>query len=145
MIKYIKGDLFKATQDIIAHGCNCKNGFGSGVAGIMSKQHPKAKFEFHAKYDSEGWKLGDVQFVESNGKLIANCATQYNYNPRTGPHADYGAIQICMLKLYKYCKENNKTIAIPKIGAGLAGGDWNRISEIINDIFEDMDIYVYYL
>lgn len=147
MIKYVKGDLFKATEDIIAHGCNCRGGFGSGVAGIMAKKHPKAKESYLNKHMTEGWKLGDIQVLESNGKFIANCATQDKYgNGRFDERfADYKAIEVCMLKLYKYCKMMNYTLAIPKIGAGLAGGDWTIIEPIINEVFEDMDVTVYYL
>lgn len=37
-------------------------------------------------------------------------------------------------------------IAIPKIGAGLAGGNWEVISRIIDDATgDDLDVYVYYL
>ena len=145
MIKYIKGDLFKAEQDILAHGCNCVGGFGSGVSGVMAKLHPKAKEKYLEKFNTEGWKLGDIQLVESNGKIIANCATQQKYFPRNIVNADYPAIEICMLKLYKLCKHTNKTLAIPKIGAGLAGGDWNKIEAILKEVFEDIDVNVYYL
>lgn len=145
MIITIKGDLFDATQDIIAHGCNCSGGFGSGVAGTMAKKHNLAQQKYWNKFQIEGWRLGDVQFVESKGKIIANCGTQKKYLPRGIRHVDYDAVRTVMEKLYKYCKENNKSIAIPKIGSGLAGGDWKIIKNIINDVFVDLDIYVYYL
>jgi hypothetical protein len=32
---------------------------------------------------------------------------------------------------------------MPKIGAGLARGDWKTISEIINRAFADKTVYVY--
>jgi hypothetical protein len=34
---------------------------------------------------------------------------------------------------------------MPKIGAGLAGGDWEKIEEIINSVFDKRDIFVYEL
>jgi len=145
MIKYIKGNLFTAPQDILAHGCNCVGGFGSGVAGQMSVEFPETREKYLEKFEKQGWELGDVQLVKSKDKIIANCATQKKYYPRTVRNADYPAIELCMLKLYKLCKETGKTLAMPKIGAGLAGGDWKIIEAIINDVFEDMDVYVYYL
>jgi O-acetyl-ADP-ribose deacetylase (regulator of RNase III) len=33
--------------------------------------------------------------------------------------------------LLQYCYIHKLSVAIPKIGAGLAGGDWNIISTII--------------
>jgi O-acetyl-ADP-ribose deacetylase (regulator of RNase III) len=146
MIHYVNGDLFDTDAEIIAHGCNCRGGYGSGVAGIMAKKYPKARHYYLDKYDEEGWKLGDVQFVTQwNGKVIANCATQDAYYPRDRVHADYDAIKICMEKVKQFAKSKNMKIAIPKIGAGLAGGDWNKIVSILNDVFSDYDVTIYYL
>ena len=38
-----------------------------------------------------------------------------------------------------------KVICIPKIGAGLAGGDFKKIKKIINEVTPDVEIDVYYL
>ena len=146
MIVYKNGNLFEANEDILAHGCNCKGAFGSGVAGLMAKIHPKSKEAYIFKYKNKGWKLGEVQLVKSNNKIIANCATQDNYGNEKKSrivYADYKAIKSVMNILYKYSKENNLSVAIPLIGAGLANGDWKIIEKIINDIFVDINISVY--
>ena len=36
----------------------------------------------------------------------------------------------------------NKRIGLPLIGAGLAGGDWNRIKKIIEKELCDMDVTI---
>lgn len=36
-----------------------------------------------------------------------------------------------------------KTIAMPKIGSGLGGGDWNTIAQIINTEIQDLKVKVY--
>ena len=148
MIKYIKGDLFTTTTNIIAHGCNCKGGFGSGIAGIISKIHPEVKTAYLQKFQSEGWNLGEIQVVKVSGKpyqYIVNCATQLNYgSPRAGVvYVNYDAVRHVMKELLKISIENNFTISIPKIGAGLAAGDWGKIEKIINDIFKDKEILVF--
>jgi O-acetyl-ADP-ribose deacetylase (regulator of RNase III) len=146
MINYVKGDLFSTDADIIAHGCNCRGGYGSGVAGIMAKKFPKARQYYLDKHQEDGWELGDVQFVKVYGeRYIANCATQDEYYPRNKCHADYDAIRICMMRVKDFAIANNMKIAIPKIGAGLAGGDWNVIEQILKEVFSDYDVTVYYL
>lgn len=145
MVKLQKGDLFKATEELLAHGCNCKGGFGSGIAAGMATLHRKARNAYLDKHEEDGWKLGDVQFVASKEKIIANCATQHNFLPRGKCHADYNAIKVCMKKVKDYAKLRNLSIAIPKIGAGLAGGDWELIKAILDDVFLDYDCTVYYL
>ncbi|MCX9024660.1 MAG: macro domain-containing protein [Candidatus Methanoperedens sp.] len=146
MVKYVKGDLFSSRCDVLAHGCNCRGGYGSGVAYAMAKKYPKARESYLEKFEEDGWKLGEVQFVVTHdGVVIANCATQASYLPRGICHANYPAIRVCMTKVKEFAKVNNKTIAIPKIGAGLAGGDWNIIEGILNEVFDDYDVTVYYL
>jgi O-acetyl-ADP-ribose deacetylase (regulator of RNase III) len=145
MVKIEKGDLFEAKVDIIAHGVNCKNGFGSGVAGAMAITHPRAKTEYHRKFFKEKWKLGDVQFVFSGDKTIANCATQNEYYPRNKCHADYYSIRVCMTKVKDFAKAGQFSIGIPKIGCGLAGGDWDLVRTILDDVFIDYDVTVFVL
>jgi len=145
MIIYKKGNLFTSNADVFAHGCNCIGGFGAGIALQFSTKFPASKEAYVKKHQTIGWKLGEVQLVKEANKIIANCATQYGYGKYGNKkiHADYNAIETCFKKLYKYVKENNKSIAIPKIGAGLAGGDWQVISKIIEEIFHDIEIEVW--
>lgn len=146
MVKYVNGDLFSTEADIIAHGCNCRGGYGSGVAYTMAKTYPRAKLLYLEKYDEDGWDLGDVQFVlQRDGKYVANCATQDAYLPRGMCHADYPAIRTCMEKVKKFAKDKGLSIAMPKIGSKLAGGDWNLIEKILEEVFVDYDVTVYYL
>jgi len=147
MIKYVKGDLFTTDANIIAHGVNCRGGFGSGIAGIIKVKYPKVRHYYLDKFEEEGWKLGDVQFVKlgSGDQYIANCATQDSYLPRGIQHVNYDAVEIAMKRLRNFAMVDNLTIAIPKIGAGLAGGDWNIIEEIINKVFDDYPIICYYI
>lgn len=155
MVKYAKGDVFKSGAGIIAHGCNCIGGFGSGVAGHIRTLYPHVAAAYTHKHENGGWKLGDVQFVNlydhrSNSShpityWIVNCATQQEYYPRNKVHADYDAIRTCMEKVKEFAEFQGRTIAIPKIGAGLAGGDWNIIEGILKEVFHDYDITVYVL
>lgn len=146
MVIYVKGDLFASEADIIAHGCNCQGGFGSGVAGIMAKKFPKARRYYLDKFEAEGWLPGDVQFVKIYGdRYIANCATQDHYLPRGICHADYVAIRTCMNQVKEFATVNRLSIAMPKIGAGLAGGDWQKIASILDEVFSDYNVAVYYL
>lgn len=150
MIIYVQADLFTVFDGIIAHGVNCVGGFGSGVAGIIAQKYPQVRAKYLEKFNKQGWELGDVQMVPVMGNIkkpiyIANCATQKEYFPRDRVHADYEAIEKCMIKVKEFAKRTNRKVSIPKIGAGLAGGDWKIIEGIINKVFNDYDIYVYYL
>jgi len=136
MITIKKGDLL-ATKGIITHGVNCVGGFGSGIAGQIAREFPYVREFYLTKHKSEGWKLGDIQVVTiSPDKLFVNCATQFNFLPRDIVHADYTAIATCMHKLKLLSTAAELEINLPKIGCGLAGGDWNEVKKIIDNVFE---------
>lgn len=142
MLNVVKGDLLAVKQGVIAHGCNCLGGFGSGIAGAIAKVYPQVKAAYMDKHWKCGWKLGEVQFVESvwppketvpcidSGLVFANCATQFAYG-KNGPHLDYSALERCMNKVLQYCEGRRMALSLPLIGCGLAGGKWDTVQEII--------------
>lgn len=152
MIDTVKGNLLDAPENVIAHGVNCMGAFGAGVAKAIRNKWIEAYHAYILKYNDEGWKLGDIQIVPlkgHNNKFIANLATQqgYGYHTNQRVYVDYDALSSCLLKLFQFCHEENYSIAIPKIGAGLAGGDWNKIQYLIScaDAKYPVKIHLYIL
>ena len=150
MIKYIKGDLFLGKEDIIVHGCNCFCTFGAGIAYQLKKLYPEAFQIDQQTIKGDRLKLGT--YTQWNGKhylyperniIIINAYTQYYYANEGLKPFDYQAFLIILDKLKENFKD--KTIAMPKIGAGLAGGDWKIIEKMINDVFEEKEIIIYIL
>lgn len=128
-VTLIQGDILAADEKYIAHGCNCVGAFGAGLAGQIARMYPQAREAYMEKYRREGWKLGEIQLVKiEGGPTIINCATQYNYKGY-GLLADYGAIRTCLQKIKSVM--NGAEIALPKIGCGLARGEWTVVEKII--------------
>lgn len=145
MIIYKNDSLLKANEKIIAHGCNTKGVMGAGVAKLIKVNFPEAYRYYIKEHNNNGLKLGDVHFVETNNnKIIANCITQENYG-KNGVFVKYDAIKLCLKNLYDFATKNNFDVAIPMIGSGLGGGDWNHIETLIDNIFFDYKISVYYI
>lgn len=75
---------------------------------------------------------------------VVNSYTQYHYgrNHRDGVDKpiDYDALTLCMRKINHTFK--GKRVGLPMIGAGLAGGDWNRIKRIIQTELKDCDVTI---
>lgn len=147
--KYVKGDLFKTPLLVIAHGCNAQGVMGSGVAKIVKDKYPEAYKAYKERYDSATDKhlsalpLGDMSVSNSNGLMIVNMVTQKNYGRDGERYVSYDAVSACFSSLNRYFK--GTAVAIPKIGAGLGGGDWNVIEAIINSETPDVEIWVYEL
>lgn len=145
-IEYRKGDMFKTDILHIAHGCNAQGVMGSGVARIVKEQYFDA-YKFYAEqYDEHGLKLGDVQFVPANGKVIVNAVTQNLYGKDGRRFVNYEAVAECMRTINRVLKLEGAThVAMPQIGAGLGGGDWHVIASIIESELKTVMPNVYVL
>ena len=151
----IDGDLIRLAKegkfDVIAHGCNCMSTMGAGIAPQMAKAFGCDRFEMElggrdinklGNIDYQTfvlgektiWSLEDAKNNRNEPELtVVNVYTQYNYgrNHYDGATApfDYEAFTLGMRKINSIF--GGKHIGLPKIGAGLAGGDWERIEKII--------------
>jgi O-acetyl-ADP-ribose deacetylase (regulator of RNase III) len=143
-IEYIKGDLLQTEVKHIIHGCNSKGVMGSGVAKVLREKYPQAFRDYNDTYNSYGLELGDVIVsVQDDGKVIHNAITQRDYGrDLSRVYVSYWAIAESFRKINQW---GIKEIALPKIGAGLANGDWNVISAIIENTLIDTKPYVYVL
>jgi len=146
-IEYIKGNILDTDCMLIAHGCNAQGVMGSGVAKVIRGKWPRVYYVYRSRFETIGLKMGEIIPVYLNSKKwVINCITQkfYGRDPDI-TYVDYEAVKMCMIDINKkFAKEKGYTsIAMPKIGAGLGGGDWNRISEIIETQLTDIQPIVY--
>lgn len=148
MIEYRKGNLLDVTSGVIAHGVNCQGVMGSGVAKAIREKYPNV-YNSYTKYckpytsEDSSVLLGNVQFCKVSSDLeVVNCFTQdfYGTNKR---HVNYEAVAECFASLNKRSKLYGQ-LNIPKIGAGLGGGDWNVIESIIKSEYK-ADVIVWEL
>lgn len=139
-IEYVTGDLMQAPEGIILHGCNAQGVMGSGVAKAIRAKFPEAYAAYRTAFVKRWMTLGSVVFIlcgrDTPGeKMIGNAITQEFYGREPGRvYADYAGIEKAFEFINRrapmYVGENGR-VAMPMIGAGLAGGDWSIISEII--------------
>ena len=147
-MKEIKGDLLKEDFDVIVHGCNCFNIMGAGIAKTIKTIYPLVYSADCETIKGDQSKLGTILPIKVKhcitGKelIVVNGYTQYRYNGNT-LMVNYEAVR----EVFKNVKKNfsGKKIGYPMIGAGLAGGDWDVISKIIDEelVGEDHAVVVY--
>ena len=143
-ITYIKGNLFERGEQVIIHGCNAKGKFRSGVAGVIRAMYPKCYDAYYTHYLAHGLKVGElIPYHDPSGLVIYNAITQPSFGYEGNQYVDYQAIETAMLKCDAIV--NSGRIAMPKIGAGLGGGDWDIISEIIENSIVRNNPVVYLL
>ena len=156
-IHYIIGDATlpietEAENRLIVHCCNTLGAWGAGFVVPLGRRYPLAK-EGYKKF-IEGNKgnsiLGEVNEVPVGKHLfVENLMGQsFLYKKPNGEiPCNYIAIETGFLKIMEnWSDKGNYSIHMPRIGCGLAGGDWKTIEEIIYRTFiyiADVDVYVY--
>ena len=137
MIKYVDGDLITLAKhgafDVIFHCCNCFCTMGSGIAPQIKTAFPEA-YEVDCKTTSgDKNKLGTITYTENSKPTVVNLYGQFGYgNRKLGlPDVDYDALRSAIKQMKE--KFSGKIFGGPKIGAGLAGGDWSVIEKIIEE------------
>jgi O-acetyl-ADP-ribose deacetylase (regulator of RNase III) len=143
-IEYIEGELLASRESVIAHGCNAQGVMKSGVAKAIREEYPTVYDDYRATYEAQGKKLhlGQVIVTRTLERTILNIISQeyYGRNPNV-VYVSYDAIEKAILRINEmgYIR-----VAFPKIGAGLANGNWDRISSIIEKA-SDFTPIVYYI
>jgi len=149
MYNEVDGDLIQLAKDgkfdVITHGCNCQSAMKSGIAVQMDLHFGCSKFPMEL-LGPNILKLGSIDYKEMNylskpskSFIVVNSYTQIFPSIKAKPF-DYEAFTVCMRKMNSVFA--GKHIGMPRIGAGLAGGDWEKIKKIIQRESRNIDVTV---
>jgi hypothetical protein len=147
---------------IVPHVCNNIDVFGGGFAAAVAKHYPAVKENYHllGKTFLKN-NFGHVQFIDIPVKnkyghklVFANMIAQNGLPDRNKKRClNYAALVRSMISVSSFIKQygdRNKNpeainfeIHCPKFGSGIAGGNWNFISDLIEDIWSRHDVFVY--
>lgn len=144
----------------VPHVCNNIDLFGAGFAAQVAEQFPIVKTDYHLLGKSFLQNnLGYCQVIKVSEDpqyrhklFFVNMIAQNGIKSRSNPRPlNYFALVQSMNKLSQYIYKNTEVlqkterveIHCPKFGSGLAGGDWNFISDLINDIWGNFFVTVY--
>jgi O-acetyl-ADP-ribose deacetylase (regulator of RNase III) len=149
-VKIVKGNLidmaFNGDFDVIIHGCNCQCRMKSGIAREIAERIPEAVEADNETSVGDASKLGGFTFAHALDDFglpvftVINAYTQLRYGTDSRK-VDYDAVRAVFRKVANRFGGGYIPFRIgyPKIGAGLAGGDWDIISKIIDEELEGLD------
>ena len=151
-ITYKIGDATNPISDgnkIIVHVCNDIGGWGKGLVVAISKRWKMPEQKFRECFKSkDNFNLGQVQFVQVEDDLwVANLIGQHKINKDEFGNAPirYDAILLGLEKVGDFAHEMKATIHMPRIGCGLAGGEWSKIEPLIEKtlLSKEIQTFVY--
>lgn len=152
VIQYLVGDATSPRgngEKIIAHVVN--DGaphWGAGFARAVAKRWPKVQDDFIAwtEEDRSHLRLGQTREFPIEADLsIFHMVAQRGYGKSTKPLIRYQHLESCLRALSALAKERSLSVHMPRIGCGQAGGNWEVVSEMIDDILcrEGVSVTVY--
>lgn len=150
-IVYLVGDATKplgAGKKIIAHVCNDIGAWGKGFVLALSKLSPapeRAFREWYREREHNDFALGAVQFVlVSLNREIANMIGQHGIRKSGGvPPIRYDAVEAALKTVGEKAQTENASVHLPRIGCGLAGGEWSKIEPLIERQICAFDVPVF--
>lgn len=142
MITYVKGDATVPQCDgprhaVIAHIVNNQGGWGKGFVTSVSRRWPEPEAHYRLWTGSPTFQLGVCQFVQVTETItVANMLAQDGYSRPGKAAISYPALTRCLRELSLYCGDGHSDgigadVHMPRIGTGLAGGEWGYIELII--------------
>ena len=136
-----KRDLFSVPSDYYLVQCiSADFAMGKGIAVEFNKRFD-AKNRMLNTYDKNCWYGGGWCAPLTPDVPVINLVTKSKYWEKP----TYETMREALVALYTIFMMSGKTgvkIAMPKIGCGLDGLEWDRVSKIIQDTFADMDIEI---
>jgi len=158
MLIYVSGDATKPSQpgvQVLVHVCNDVGAWGKGFVIAVDKlsKEPKEYYLRQAKY-GKNFKLGQVQWTFVHPQFaVVNMIAQHGLRSGSNPKPiDERALYRCLKKVDTACAalicdtdDKRLSIHMPKIGAGLGGGDWDFIEGVVDLALSRWRVFVYTL
>lgn len=152
LLRFVKGDATLpqgSNLRYVLQIVNDEGKYGAGFSGALSARWPKVESEYRSWWRERYGKLnlGDIQEVQILSDLVViNMVAQRGVVGKDNPKPiDYNALQTCLSKAGDVISEFNASVHIPRIGCGLAGGDWEEVEKLVEAelLKRSIDVTVY--
>lgn len=148
-INYVKGDATKPIGEgvkLIVHVCNNIGAWGAGFVLALSKRWKEPEHAYRYRNDFHKYELGNVQYCAvENDIMVVNMIAQEGIGSDSegNPPIRYDALKKCLQDVNRVAQELNASVHGPRFGAGLAGGDWSKIENLLEEIFHNVQVNIY--
>jgi O-acetyl-ADP-ribose deacetylase (regulator of RNase III) len=139
MIELKRGDILDAKADALVNTVNCVGVMGRGIALQFRKAFPR-NFKFYEEACEQGKVLPGKMLVFETGLLteprfIINFPTKCHWKGKSRIE-DIDAGLHALVQEVK--KRGIRSVAVPPLGCGLGGLNWNTVRPRIIRAFEDL-------
>ncbi len=140
MIRYTEGDLLRAPEQAITNAVNTVGVMGKGLALQFKQQFPENFRAYAAACRAGEMVVGRVHLTRREAvtgpRWIINFPTKQDWrHPSRLEWVEAGLHDLHRVLL----AEGIASIALPKLGCGLGGLDWDTVRPLIESILGDLE------
>lgn len=141
MIEFTKGDMFAKPVDARVNTVNCKGVMGAGVALAFKNRYPEMFKEYKQKCQDGTIRPGALHVWKNlMGDWVINFPTKRDWKEKSR----YEDVSAGLEALRSYLQEQKPaSLALPALGCGHGGLDWNKVSSMIKEKLGDLDTKIF--
>ncbi|XP_076840724.1 ADP-ribose glycohydrolase OARD1 isoform X2 [Brachyhypopomus gauderio] len=134
-LTYVKGDLFSCpASHSLAHCVSEDCRMGAGIA-----VHFKKTFGRVQELLAQKKKTGECAVLKIFDRFVYYLITKKRYNHKP----TYETLRQSLEAMRAHCLDNGVTsVSMPRIGCGLDGLNWKKVSVMIEDVFLHTDVTI---
>ncbi len=144
MIEFVTGNLLESDAEALVNTVNTVGVMGKGIALQFKQLFPNNTKAYLNACKSKEFHVGQLLITEDESlhtgkKIIINFPTKTNWRLPS----EYDYIEKGLAVLAQSIKDKNiKSIAIPPLGAGNGGLDWNKVKQLLVQYLNGLDCQI---
>jgi len=140
MINYIRGNLFTSNAKVLVNTVNTVGVMGKGIAADFKKIYPQMFEEYKTLCENGKLDIGELYLYKTSNKWVLNFPTKKHW--KSSSTVEY--IERGLQKLIEQANKLQLTdIAMPKLGCGNGGLDWEtQVKPIVEKYLKKSPINV---
>ncbi|MBN2290021.1 MAG: macro domain-containing protein [Candidatus Glassbacteria bacterium] len=137
MIEITRGNILEADAEALVNTVNCMGYMGKGIALQFKKAFPENFKAYHQACKASVVKPGSMYVFHTgnlfNPKYVINFPTKYHWRGKSRLEDINSGLSALIEEVRRL---DLKSIAVPPLGCGLGGLDWEVVRPLIEKTFE---------
>ena len=142
-LSYRKGDIFDSTAQVLVNPVNCKGHMGKGLALAFKQRYPQMFASYQQECQEGKLRIGCPTLYKASTPWILNFPTKDHWRDDSKMEYLEEGLQYFVAH---YQALGIKSIAFPKLGAGLGKLSWDQVGPLmvryLGRVDIEVDIYI---
>jgi O-acetyl-ADP-ribose deacetylase (regulator of RNase III) len=140
MIKFVTGNLLDAKVDALVNTVNTAGVMGKGLALQFKKAFPENSKAYEVACKRGGVQIGKMFVFDAGGIVLPRYIINFPTKKHWRSPSKLAYIEEGLADLVEVIRDRQiHSIAVPPLGAGLGGLEWNKVRQVIETLLAGLD------